>query len=63
MKVRVHELAKKYEIGNKEFLNLLKDLEIEVSSHLSGLSEDQVDKIKSHFSTIQINKFRQVLYF
>ena len=50
MKVRVHELAKKYEIGNKKFLNLLKDLEIEVSSHLSGLSEDQVDKIKSHFS-------------
>lgn len=50
MKVRVHELAKKYEIGNKEFLNLLKDLEIEVSSHLSGLTEDQVDKIKSHFS-------------
>ena len=50
MKVRVHELAKKYEIGNKEFLSLLKDLEIEVSSHLSGLSEDQVDKIKSHFS-------------
>ena len=47
MKVRVHELAKKYEIGNKEFLNLLKDLEIEVSSHLSGLSEDQVDKIKA----------------
>ncbi len=50
MKVRVHELAKKYEIGNKEFLSLLSDLEIEVSSHLSGLSEDQVDKIKSHFS-------------
>ena len=50
MKVRVHELAKKYEIGNKEFLSLLSDLEIEVSSHLSGLSEDQVDKIKSHLS-------------
>lgn len=25
MKVRVHELAKKYDMGNKEFLNLLKD--------------------------------------
>ena len=50
MKVRVHELAKKYEIGNKEFLSLLSDLDIEVSSHLSGLTEDQVDKIKSHFS-------------
>ena len=50
MKVRVHELAKKYEIGNKEFLSLLSDLDIEVSFHLSGLTEDQVDKIKSHFS-------------
>ncbi|MDP0488453.1 MAG: translation initiation factor IF-2 [Fusobacterium sp. JB019] len=49
MKVRVHELAKKYEIGNKEFLSLIKELGIEVSSHLSGLTDDQVDKIKNHF--------------
>ena len=48
MKVRVHELAKKYEIENKEFLSLLQDLGIEVSSHLSGLTEVQVDKIKKH---------------
>lgn len=49
MKVRVHELAKRYKMGNKEFLNLIKELEIEVSSHLSGLTDDQVDKIKNYF--------------
>lgn len=50
MKVRVHELAKKYEIGNKEFLSLIKELGIEVSSHLSGLTDEQVEKIENHFS-------------
>lgn len=49
MKTRVHELAKRYEIGNKEFLNLVRELEIEVSSHLSGLTDEQVDKIKNYF--------------
>ena len=48
-KVRVHELAKKYEMGNKDFLSLLQELGIEVSSHLAGLTEEQVDKIKNHF--------------
>ncbi|NME36231.1 translation initiation factor IF-2 [Fusobacterium sp. FSA-380-WT-3A] len=48
-KVRVHELAKKYEMGNKDFLNLLQELGIEVTSHLAGLTEEQVDKIKNHF--------------
>jgi len=50
MKVRVHELAKKYEIGNKEFLSLIKELEIEVSSHLSGITDEQEEKIENHFS-------------
>lgn len=44
-KVRVHELAKKYEMGNKDFLSLLQELGIEVSSHLAGLTEEQVDKL------------------
>jgi len=43
MKVRVHELAKKYDIKNKEFLEILKkDIGITVTSHLSNLDEDQV---------------------
>ena len=43
MKVRVHELAKKHDIKNKEFLEILKkDIGINVTSHLSNLDEDQV---------------------
>ncbi|RUA05985.1 MAG: translation initiation factor IF-2 [Fusobacteria bacterium] len=49
MKIRVHELAKKYEKTNKEFLNILKELGLEVKSHLSGLTEDQVSKVEKHF--------------
>jgi len=50
MKVRVHELAKKYELKNKEFLEILKkDIGITVTSHLSNLDEDQVKKIDDYF--------------
>ncbi len=49
-KVRVHELAKKYEMGNKEFLSLINTLGIDISSHLAGLTEEQIDKIKTHFT-------------
>ena len=50
MKVRVHELAKKYDMGNKEFLNRLKDdIKITVSSHLSGLAEEDVKKRDKYY--------------
>lgn len=43
MKVRVHEMAKKYSIKNKEFLEILrKDLGIDVTSHLANLEEEDV---------------------
>jgi len=49
MKVRVHELAKKYELKNKEFLEILKkDIGVSVTSHLSNLDEDQVKKIDDY---------------
>lgn len=55
MKTRVHELAKKYEIKNKEFLEILKnDVGVEVKSHLSSLEEDEVVKIGSYFSKLKI---------
>ena len=41
-KVRVHELAKKYEMGNKDFLSLLQELGIEVSSHLQDLQKNKL---------------------
>lgn len=35
MKIRVHELAKKYGFGNKEFLDILNNIGIDVHSHLA----------------------------
>lgn len=49
MKTRVHELAKKYKMGNKEFLSLLHEIGIEVSSHLAGLSDKQAKEIVEFF--------------
>lgn len=41
MKIRVHELAKKYGFGNKEFLDILNNIGIDVHSHLAGLTDEQ----------------------
>lgn len=49
-KIRVHELAKEYEMSNKDFIDLLKDMDIDVSSHLAGLSEEQVEEIRKELS-------------
>ena len=52
-KIRVHEIAKKYNMNNKELLSLLNDeIKINVSSHLSGLENDQLEKIEDYFSNL-----------
>lgn len=57
MKTRVHELAKKYSIKNKEFLEIIKkDIGVSVTSHLSNLDEDQVAKIDAYFSKMNMLK-------
>ncbi len=43
--MRVHELAKKYDKSNKDFLEMIKGWGIEAKSHLSGLTENQVGVI------------------
>lgn len=49
-KIRVHELAKKYNMNNKDFLDFIKDkLLVDASSHLSGLSDEDTAKIEKHF--------------
>ena len=51
MKTRVHEMAKKHGIKNREFLEVLKkDIGITVTSHLSNLDEEQVEKIDAYFA-------------
>ncbi|MCI7224370.1 MULTISPECIES: translation initiation factor IF-2 [Fusobacterium] len=57
MKTRVHELAKKHSIKNKEFLEILKkDVGINITSHLSNLDEDQVKKIDDYFAKMNMLK-------
>lgn len=51
--MRVHELAKRYEKANKEFLELITGWGIEAKSHLSGLTEEQVKEIENKFKTFE----------
>lgn len=51
MKTRVHELAKKHDMSNKDFLNLLHEMGVEVSSHLSGLSDEAVKEIEEYLES------------
>ncbi len=49
MKKRVHEIAKEYNLSNKDFLDLVHSLGIEANSHLCGLEDEDIEKIKEHF--------------
>ncbi|MGL5122867.1 MAG: translation initiation factor IF-2 [Fusobacteriaceae bacterium] len=50
MKIRVHELAKKYSRENKEFLAILHEIGVVVSSHLSGVEPKDILTIEDFFS-------------
>lgn len=53
MKLRVHELAKKYTVKNKEFLEILNtEIGIEVTSHLANLDEAQIEKVEEYYSRL-----------
>ena len=45
-KLRVYELAKEMNKTNKEMLSMLKEKGIEVASHMSTLSDEQIDMMK-----------------
>ncbi|BBO91898.1 translation initiation factor IF-2 [Desulfosarcina ovata] len=46
-KIRVYEFARDLNMTNRELLDKIRDLDIEVNSHMSSLDEDVVAKIKS----------------
>lgn len=53
MKLRVHELAKKYAVKNKDFLEILNtEIGIEITSHLANLDEDQIEKVEEYYSKL-----------
>jgi len=45
-KIRVYELAKDLNMTNKALLNKIKELKIEVKSHMSSLKDSDISKIK-----------------
>ena len=51
--MRVHELAKELGFENKEFIDKLKKVGVEVKSHLSGLSDEQEKSIRNKMKKAQ----------
>jgi translation initiation factor IF-2 len=49
-KMRVYELAKELEMDNKVLVDALREMNIEVKSHSSSLSEAEVSLIRGHLS-------------
>ncbi len=48
-KMRVRDLSRELGISNKELLHLLRQENIQVKSHMSGLTEEQVEHIRKKF--------------
>ena len=48
-KIKIHEIAKEIGLTSKEIIEKAKNLGIEVTSHLSSVTDDQAKKIKNAF--------------
>jgi translation initiation factor IF-2 len=48
-KMRVRELSSELDVSNKELIQLLRRQGIQVKSHMSGLTEDQVELVRSSY--------------
>ena len=46
-KIKIHEIAKKLGLTSKEVIEVANNLNIEVKSHLSGVSEEEANKIEN----------------
>ena len=60
-KLRVYELAEQMNKTNKEILSILKDKGIEVASHMSTLSDEQIDEVKSEKSSEDTPKKKNIV--
>ena len=50
-KLRIYELAKKHNKSTKDMLNLLKEeFGLQIKSHMSVLSGDELDLVEEYFS-------------
>ena len=60
-KLRVYELAEQMNKTNKEILSILKDKGIEVASHMSTLSDEQIDAVKSEKTSEDTPKKKNIV--
>ena len=49
--MRVYKLAKEYDMVSTEFLDIIRGFDIEIKSHLSSLSDDQISLIKEQMDS------------
>ena len=49
-KIKIHEIAKKLGLTSKEILEVAKKLNIEAKSHLSGVEQEEADKIEKEIA-------------
>lgn len=49
-KIRIYELAKELGLTSKELIGTVQNMNIEVHNHMSTLEDNEVDKIKQHYS-------------
>ncbi|EEL49785.1 MULTISPECIES: translation initiation factor IF-2 [Bacillus cereus group] len=50
-KIRVHEYAKKHNISSKDIITKLKEMNIEVSNHMTMLDDEVVNKLDNQYNT------------
>ena len=50
-KIRVHEYAKKHNISSKDLMTKLKEMNIEVSNHMTMLDDEVVNKLDNQYNT------------
>ena len=52
-KIKIHEIAKKLNLTSKEILEIAKKLNIEAKSHLSGIENDEAEKIEAEVMKVK----------
>ena len=49
-KIKIYEIAKKLGLASKDVLDMAKELNIDVKSHMSGVDENEAKKIEESIS-------------
>lgn len=55
-KMRVYEVANEMNIDKKELLKVMKEMGYEITSHLSSMSQEQVDKVQEYYTQLEYAK-------